>query len=88
LIVTRGRLKITKQKQSSKSNLRLIATIIFLPVLIPMWLIGWLLASESQKQKINKNTQPRRVYIVATTKQPNPQTQLEEPQLENKPIPA
>ena len=53
-----------------------------------MWLIGWLLASESQKQKINKNTQPQRIYIVATKKQPNPQTQLEEPQLENKPIPA
>ena len=88
LSATRGGLKITKQKKPSKSKIRLIATIISLPVMIPVWIIGWLLTPTSQKQRIKIKTQPRRVYLITTAKQQNLQPQHEEPKIENEPMAA
>jgi len=87
LLPERG-LKITKQKKPSKSKIRLIATIISLPVMIPVWIIGWLLTPASHKQRIKIKSQPRRVYLIAPAKQQNIQTQNEEAKIENEPIAA
>jgi hypothetical protein len=80
--------KIEKQKTSRKSKIRVIATIIFLPIIIPIWIIGWTLTQRSELKQGIKTTHYKEHNYASKKTQEKQITILEKSKIENEPIPA
>jgi len=81
--------EIEKQKQLRKSKIRIISTIIFLPIIIPICIIGWTLMQMSEsKQSIKIANYKERNYVTQKTIQEKQLTIFKETKIENEPIAA